>query len=143
MSFQFISSRLRANPIVEVPDLGVSVKVLLGPADSGQALSIIETTNAPKFGPPLHRHPETEVFRVLEGQYRFEVDGKLYDAAPGDVLSVPGGVPHRFVNVTDKPGRQLVMIVPGLDAFAFFTDLAETLSQKLPRQEALRLFGAR
>lgn len=143
MSFKFFSSQLRENPTVEVPELGVSVKVLMGPADSDRAVSIIETTNAPKFGPPLHRHPETEVFRVLEGRYLFEVDGELYDAAPGDVLSVPGGVPHRFLNVTDQPARQLVMVVPALDVFAFFTDLANTLSQDIPRQEALNAFGGR
>jgi hypothetical protein len=29
----------------------------------------MEQVNAPGFGPPLHRHNEAEIFRVLEGVY--------------------------------------------------------------------------
>jgi gentisate 1,2-dioxygenase len=89
----------------------------------GGELAIIETRNEPGFGPPLHRHRETEVFRVLEGRYLFEVDGKRFHAETGDVVSVPGGAIHAFVNVADTPSRQLVLFSPGLDARGFFTDL--------------------
>jgi len=141
MSFQFQHSRLRQARTQVLPALGLSLGVLLEPGDSGGELTIIETVNAPGFGPPFHRHPETEVFRVLEGRYVFEVDGKRYPAEEGDVISVPGGMPHRFVNVSDKPARQLVMILPGLDAYAFFGGLAEVMRNGIPPRSVLNAFG--
>ncbi|HEY1864044.1 MAG TPA: cupin domain-containing protein, partial [Roseiarcus sp.] len=72
-------------------------------------------------GPPRHRHPEAEIFRVLEGRYLYEMDGRRFYAEPGDVVRIPGGAEHGFVNVMDKPARQYILIVPALDAAAFFT----------------------
>jgi uncharacterized cupin superfamily protein len=108
---------------------------------SGKALTLIETVNAPGFGPPLHRHEETEVFRVLEGRYLFEVDRKRFEAGAGEVISVPGGIGHTFLNITDTPARQLVMILPGMDAQAFFIGLGHVMAQGRPNQETLNAFG--
>jgi hypothetical protein len=47
---------------------------------TGGILTAIETENAPGYGPPLHRHRETEIFYVLEGHYLFEVDGARFEA---------------------------------------------------------------
>jgi hypothetical protein len=47
----------------------------------------------------------------------------------GDTLSVPGGDAHAFVNLPDKPARQLIMILPAIDAARFFTDLGEFFQQ--------------
>ena len=44
------------------------------------------TSGFPGFGPPLHRHRETEIFDALEGHYLFEVDGQRFHAEPGDVM---------------------------------------------------------
>lgn len=141
MPFQFTHSRLRQTRTQVLPALGLSLGVVLEPEDSGGALTVIETVNAPGFGPPFHRHPETEIFRVLEGRYIFEVDGTRYPAEEGDVISVPGGLSHRFVNVGDKPARQLVLILPGLDAYAFFGGLADTLRNGLQPISVLNAFG--
>lgn len=50
----------------------------------------------------------------------------------GDVVTVPGGAVHAFVNVTAKPARQFIQIVPGLDAAAFFTGLGEVMRDGVP-----------
>jgi quercetin dioxygenase-like cupin family protein len=141
MPFQFLHSTPLATPALLVPALGLSLKVMLAPSSSGGELTVFETVNAPGFGPPLHRHTETEVFRVLEGRYVYEVNGQYYTATEGDVMSVPGGVPHRFVNVGDRPARQLVMMLPGLDAAAFFNGLAEVLRNGPVPREVLNAFG--
>jgi hypothetical protein len=91
MSFQFYRSTSETVPPLSIPGLGLELVVNMPQAASGGALTVIETCNAPGFGPPLHRHRETEVFRVLEGRYLFEVDGKRFEAATGDLVSVPGG----------------------------------------------------
>jgi quercetin dioxygenase-like cupin family protein len=139
--FQFFHSVSDKLPMVKIPALGLELAVRLPPESSGEALTIIETSNAPGFGPPLHRHAETEVFRVLEGRYLFEVNGRRFRASAGDVLTVPGGDAHAFINVTDKPARQLVMILPGMDAQGFFVALGQILEKGRPDLEALNMFG--
>jgi quercetin dioxygenase-like cupin family protein len=126
---------------IEIPAIGLDLRVRLPPSASDGALTIIETTNAPGFGPPLHRHAETELFRILSGRYLYEVDGRRFHAETGDVVSVPGGAAHGFVNVSDAPGQQLVIIVPGLDAKAFFTELGAVMSGGVPDRDALNAFG--
>ena len=89
MAFRFLHSTHQERPIL-VPQIGLELRVRVPPDTTGGALTSIETTNAPGFGPPLHRHPETEVFYVLEGRYLFEVDGKQFTADAGDVVTAPG-----------------------------------------------------
>jgi quercetin dioxygenase-like cupin family protein len=128
---------------ISIPAIGLDLFVRLPPAASGGALTVIETVNAPGFGPPRHRHPEAEVFRVLEGQYLYEVDGQRFRAEAGEVVAVPGGAEHAFANVSDRPARQLVMILPALDAATFFTELGAVMKDGVPDQAALNAFGAR
>src|SRR6202453_2649172 len=132
MPFEFFHSSSHDLSVVKIPALGLDLTVRLPPEAAGKALTVIETTNAPGFGPPLHRHVETEVFRVLEGRYLFEVNGQRFEAGAGDVISVPGGTAHTFVNITDKPARQLVMILPAMDAQRFFLGLGEILGTGKP-----------
>ncbi len=141
MCFSFWHSRQDKEPI-KVPAIALEVRVLLPVSASGGALAIIETQNAPGFGPPLHRHPETEVFRVLEGRYLFVVDDRRFHAEAGDVVSVPGEAVHTFVNVADAPSRQLVIFSPGLDAAAFFTDLGAATKDGI-NKAALDVFAAK
>ncbi len=125
-------------PVCDVPSLGLTITVVLPPEPADGTMTVFETKNLPGFGPPLHRHREMEVFRVLEGRYLYEVDGKRSYCDTGDVVCVPGGVAHRFVNVSDQPARQLVMMLPGLDSAKFFTELEQALVHK-----TLDAFGAR
>ncbi|MDO5604246.1 MAG: cupin domain-containing protein [Paracoccus sp. (in: a-proteobacteria)] len=54
-------------------------------------------------GPVLHLHPYAETFIVVEGRARYQIGETVIEAAAGDVLIGPGGVPHRFTNL--GPGR--------------------------------------
>jgi quercetin dioxygenase-like cupin family protein len=63
---------------VKIPAIGLELAVRLPHDASGGALTVFETVNAPGFGLPLHRHTEAEVFRVMEGEYLYEVDGKRF-----------------------------------------------------------------
>jgi quercetin dioxygenase-like cupin family protein len=140
MAFSFWCSRGAEAPI-SIPAIGLELFVRLPPESSDGTMTVIETINAPGFGPPRHRHNEVEVFRVLEGRYLYEVEGKRFYADVGDLVSVPGGAEHGFVNVTSRPARQLIMILPGLDAARFFTDLAGVMKNGIPDQQALNDFG--
>lgn len=57
----------------------------------------------PGSGPRLHRHPYTEVFIVLEGSATFTAGEDVIAASCGQVVIVPAGVSHKFVNA--GPGR--------------------------------------
>ncbi len=142
MAFSFWRSPGNAVPIT-ISAIGLELFVRMPPAASGNVMTVIETINAPGFGPPHHRHNEVEVFRVLEGRYLYEVDGKRFHADVGDLVSVPGGAQHAFVNVTSRPARQLIMILPGLDAGRFFTELGGAMKDGIPSQQALNAFGQR
>jgi len=131
----------RAEQSISIPSIGLDLSVRLPPDASAGQLTIIETVNAPGFGPPRHRHTEVEVFRILEGRYLYEVDGHHFEVEAGDVISVPGGASHAFVNVTSRPARQLVIILPGLDAVAFFTGLEQLMRDGVPDRKALNHFG--
>ena len=71
------------------------------------------------------------------------MDGRRFYAEAGDVVSIPGGAGHGFVNVTDKRARQYILIVPALDAAAFFTELAEAMRNGVPDKAALNRFGVK
>ncbi len=142
MSISFVHSKGADAPIT-IPAIGLDLMVRVAPAASGGAFSIIETINAPGKGPPRHKHPEAEIFRVLEGRYLYEMDGRRFYAETGDVVSIPGGAGHGFVNVTDKPARQYILIVPALDPVAFFTELADVMRNGVPDEAALNRFGVK
>jgi quercetin dioxygenase-like cupin family protein len=142
MSFEFFQSLAGSESKLDISNLGLELTVRLPQDVSGGALTVMETVNAPGFGPPLHRHRETEVFRVLEGRYLYEVDGRRFYAAAGDLVSVPGGAAHTFTNVSDGPSRQRVLMLPAMDAAAFFSGLGELMAAGRPDMSALNAFGA-
>jgi hypothetical protein len=71
------------------------------------------------------------------------MDGHRFYAETGDVVSIPAGAEHGFLNVTDKPARQYILIVPALDAVAFFTELADVTRNGVPDKAALNSFGVK
>jgi quercetin dioxygenase-like cupin family protein len=140
MAFDFHHSTHDEKPIL-VPQIGLTLRVRVPPETTGGALTAIETVNAPGYGPPLHRHRETEIFYVPEGHYLFEVDSIRLDACAGDVVTVPGGRAHAFVNLGQAPARQFIQILPALDATAFFRGLGEVMRDGKLDKDALNLFG--
>ena len=52
----------------------------------------------PGSGPKLHKHPYEEVFVVQEGTVTFTAGDDVIEARGGQVIVVPAGVPHKFVN---------------------------------------------
>jgi quercetin dioxygenase-like cupin family protein len=142
MAFEFFQSLVGSDSMLNIPNLGLELTVRLSEDVSGGVMTVLETVNAPGFGPPLHRHPETEVFRVLVGRYLYEVDGRRFYASAGDLVSVPGGAAHTFTNVSDGPSRQLVLMLPAMDAAAFFGGLGNLMAAGRPDMPTLNAYGA-
>ena len=103
---------------------GVVATTLLAGSDTDGGYAIIHVSSPPMGGPPLHRHSrEDESFYILEGEFDFETEGKLYHAGPGCSMFLPRGRSHRFQNVGSTSGRMLSIVQPaGFEQF--FVELA-------------------
>jgi mannose-6-phosphate isomerase-like protein (cupin superfamily) len=71
------------------------------------AVSIIVVDAPPGSGPRLHSHPYEEVFVIQEGTVTFTAGDETIEANGGQVVVVPGGVPHKFVNTGEGRLRQV------------------------------------
>lgn len=50
---------------------------------------------------PEHSHPHEQVVNMVEGQFELTVDGEPLTLSPGDVVVIPGNVPHSGRSITD------------------------------------------
>jgi|SRR5215211_4517586 len=64
----------------------------------GAGVSFIVVDAVPGSGPKLHRHPYEEVFVVQEGAATFTPGDDVMEVESGQVVVVPAGMPHKFVN---------------------------------------------
>lgn len=56
---------------------------------------------APRGIDPQLPHTQDEIYVVLQGHGWFINDGDRHPFSPGDVLFVPAGVEHRFIDFSD------------------------------------------
>jgi quercetin dioxygenase-like cupin family protein len=87
---------------------GEATKQFVG-ADHGAHVSFYLAHDEQGSGPPLHRHPYEEVFIIQQGSATFTVDGETIEAGEGDIVIVPAGAKHRFVNSGDGVLRQVTI----------------------------------
>ncbi|MDQ3252015.1 MAG: cupin domain-containing protein [Actinomycetota bacterium] len=73
----------------------------------GASVSFIVVDAPPGGGPKLHGHPYEEVFVVQEGSVTFMAGDEVIEAKGGQVVVVPAGVPHKFVNSGTGRLRQI------------------------------------
>jgi mannose-6-phosphate isomerase-like protein (cupin superfamily) len=58
-------------------------------------------------GVKLHKHPYKEIFVIQEGSATFTVGAATLQAQAGQIIIVPAGTPHKFINTGDRPLRQV------------------------------------
>jgi len=78
-----------------------------GHEHGGTGISMIFVDSAPGGGPALHRHDYDEVFIVQEGQATMTAGDRELEVGPGDIVVVPAGQPHGFVNSGTGRLRQI------------------------------------
>ena len=97
------------------------IKVLVSNTEMGNGYAVFEENVPPLGGPPPHRHPDEEVFYVLEGKFEFILNDmeNPFQVLPGSVVHVPSNAIHTFKNVGGTPGKMVVLLKPGdlLDYF--------------------------
>ena len=93
------------------------IKVLSSETD--YKYTVLDIFHPPNLGPALHIHPKgSETFYIVDGNYRFIVDGKLIESKPGDTVFVPKDAPHRF-EVGIEGGHAIVISPPELEFYFF------------------------
>lgn len=93
-------------------------------ADTEGTFALMEYVLAPGGGAGLHRHSrEDETFYVLAGELAVQLGDETAVVTPGELLRIPRGTRHAFVNRGAAPLTALVLLTPaGLEQF--FVDLA-------------------
>jgi mannose-6-phosphate isomerase-like protein (cupin superfamily) len=77
-------------------------------------------------------------FYVLEGLFRFVVDGRESTGGPGTFAFVSRGTPHTWGNAAQTPSRALEINVPG-GFEEYYRDLSAALGKGAePDPEAIR-----
>ncbi len=66
---------------------------------TGQQLMFSMVNIAPHSEVPEHSHPHEQMGILLSGQFEITIDGHTKTVQPGDIWRIPGGVPHRVVNL--------------------------------------------
>jgi quercetin dioxygenase-like cupin family protein len=83
-------------PVVEaVP--GVHRRVLA----CGEHVMIVQFTIQAGAAVPPHSHPHEQVGHVVSGRMKFQIGDEQRELGPGDGYSVPGGVVHGAVGITE------------------------------------------
>jgi len=121
--------------------MGIDVAVLADGGDTADAWEVIHQTVAPGAGSPLHTLATDKLFVVLEGDLTLIVDGIEHASEAGATATVPAGVPHRFENRADRPGRLLV-VTSGGGHVAFLAGLAELAAEGRPTPAAMAALAA-
>jgi quercetin dioxygenase-like cupin family protein len=78
----------------------------------GERQTLVRYWYAPGAVFPVHTHPEEQITAVLSGRIRFEVAGNVREFGAGEVVVIPGGVPHGAVVVGDEPVETLNALSP-------------------------------
>ena len=89
----------------QLPFVGMSHQ-FVGEAH-GAPVSIYFVNAPPGRGPKLHYHPYAEVAIVQEGNARITVGDEEREVKAGDIVVIPAGTPHRFINSGETPLRQI------------------------------------
>jgi len=91
------------------------VTVNISATDGSNRISVLEHHLPSGDSPPLHVHRnEDEIFHILAGVMRFNVDGKELEARAGQTVMAPKGLPHSF-RVQSAEGAHMLTITQGGD----------------------------
>jgi quercetin dioxygenase-like cupin family protein len=97
--------------------LGTLAIIRIDADDTDGRFSLTENILPKDSAPPVHSHPQSETFYVLDGEMTIWIDGKPSKCAAGSTAHAPAGVPHTFL-VTSETMRVLTLSVPaGIERF--------------------------
>jgi len=110
-------------------DLGnFAMQVKATDQDSGGAFTLLEATEPPDFGPPMHiHHDAAEAFYVLEGEYVIFIEDDEFRCPTGSFVYIPAEIRHGF-RVGKVASRKLNVYLPAA-MVGYFDDLSGAMSR--------------
>lgn len=107
---------------------GVNINILdvkISGKDTDGQLAVFEQTGlSPKRGTPLHVHYfQDEIFKIIEGEYFFQVGEDKYSLKSGDTIFLPRNVQHAWTQVSKK-AKMNVIVQPAGKLEEFFLTMA-------------------
>jgi len=83
--------------------------------ETNSELSVSEWWIEPNTeGPPIHKHPETHVFYVIEGTLAAYIEDKgWFEAEKGSYIYIPSNVEHGFENRSESTVGFMSVNTPG------------------------------
>ena len=110
-------------------DLGnFAMQVKATDQDSGGAFTLLEATEPPDFGPPMHiHHDAAEAFYVLEGEYLIFIEDEEFRCPTGSFVYIPAEIRHGF-RVGKVASRKLNIYLPAA-MVGYFDDLSGAMSR--------------
>jgi quercetin dioxygenase-like cupin family protein len=89
---------------------GVAMQIMVGRADAAPSFALRHFIVEPGGHTPHHSHPYEHEVYVVAGSLAAECDGSVKEVSGGDVLLVPSGAVHQFVNQSSSPARFLCVV---------------------------------
>lgn len=121
---------------------GFAMCVKASASDTDGAFSLLEASEPPGFGPPLHiHHDAAESFYVLSGEYRIFVRDQDWVCPAGSFVHIPVGIPHGF-RVGDMASSKLNFYTPAA-MVGYFDDLSGALEAGDADPDALQDIAVR
>lgn len=91
------------------------IQVMVCNDETGYRYAVFQEDVPPLGGPPPHRHPDEEIFYILDGEFEFILNdlANSFRAVSGSVVHVPSNALHTFKNVGKTEGKMVVILCPG------------------------------
>ena len=126
---------------IQNPLIGDEVTFVHTHDSTGGRLTELSIQLQPGGGNQPHFHTAfAETFCAEEGSLALTVDGTVHHLSPGEQMTAPPGVVHRFANPGDTPIRFTVRLEPGHQGFEDMLHIlyglardGHTNAQSLPR----------
>jgi mannose-6-phosphate isomerase-like protein (cupin superfamily) len=78
--------------------------------------SLAEARLPPAAATTPHYHPATEeIYYILEGTGRMQIDEDIREVGPGDAIAIPPGTTHQIRNTCDVILKFLCCCAPGYE----------------------------
>jgi quercetin dioxygenase-like cupin family protein len=109
---------------IDLGNFAMTVKATEG--DTGGAFTLLEATEPPGFGPPMHIHQDAaEAFYVLAGEYNIFLEDREFVCPAGSFIYIPAGLRHGF-RVGSVPSRKLNLYTPAA-MVGYFDELSASI----------------
>ena len=110
---------------------GVQLQFLVAPEATGNQASLYKGILPSGVVIPLHSHPDSEVFYVLEGTLEVYQENSEYkgwhSVLAGNAIAVAPGVKHALRNTSSAPSTAIAATEHGL--YEFFREIAKPAQQ--------------